>query len=230
MHGNDAANDLSHQIHRRLIGFLGLLLPVLLYTLAGLRPIAELPRWGLLTSVSAYYYTGAVGIFVGVLFALSLFLLSYPGYRSTVADRVVGCLGGAGALGVGLFPTQAPKGVPEPDWWRGWMGDVHNVSAVVLFGAFILFSVWLFRKSGISTRRDRPPEKRRRDDVCLICGLVMIVAVIWAVMASIVDAPIFLPEAIAILAFAISWLSKGRAYQPILDAIRSLSANAEAKQ
>ena len=81
---------------------------------------------------------------MGVLFALSLFLLSYPGYRSTVADRVVGCLGGAGALGVGLFPTQAPKGVPEPDWWRGWMDDVHNVSAVVLLAPSFSFRFGFF--------------------------------------------------------------------------------------
>jgi hypothetical protein len=221
----DEPNDLSHVTHRRLIGILGILLPVLLYVIAGLRPTDELPRWGLLTSVSAYYYTGSVAIFVGVLFALSLFLFSYPGYKGVMADRLVGCLGGAAALGVGLFPTEAPESLSEPNWWSHWMGITHYVSAVLLFGSFILFSVWLFRKSSVPKRRDRPAEKRRRDDVSLICGLTMIVSVCWAVGASIADAPIFLPEAIAILAFATSWLVKGEAYQPVLNVIRRLSAN-----
>ena len=73
--------DLSHRFHRSLIGYLGILLPVLLYGLAGLRPTTDLPRWETLNSISAYYHTGAVAVFVGVLFALALFLLTYRGYK-----------------------------------------------------------------------------------------------------------------------------------------------------
>jgi hypothetical protein len=108
--------DLSQQTHRRLIGVLGFLLPILLYLVAGLRPTAPLPRWTFLDSVSAYYYTGAVAILVGVLFALSLFLFSYPGYENVIADRVVGRVGGAAALGVALCPTTAPEGLSPPPW------------------------------------------------------------------------------------------------------------------
>lgn len=219
----DVPADLSHRTHRRLIGILGLLLPVLLYVFAGVRPTDGLPRWGLLTSVSAYYHTGAIGIFVGVLFALSLFLFTYPGYKGVMADRLVGWLGGTAALGVALFPTPAPDGLSEPTWWSQGMGVVHYVSAVLLFVAFILFAMWLFRKSSVPGRRDRPLEKRRRDDVCLMCGLVMIVCVLWAASSLITDAPIFWPEAIALVAFAISWLVKGEAYQPVLRAVRRFS-------
>jgi len=60
--------------------------------LAGIRPVNNLPQWDLLNSISAYYYTGAVAVFVGVLFALSLFLFTYPGYERVFADRVVGGL------------------------------------------------------------------------------------------------------------------------------------------
>lgn len=222
----DAPIDLSHRTHRRLIGVLGALLPVLIYVIAGIRPTEGLPRWDLLTSVSAYYYTGSVAIFVGVLFALSLFLLSYPGYTEVNTDRLVGGLGGAAALGVGLFPTKAPEGLFEPSWWSPWMGTVHNVSAVILFGAFILFSLWLFRKSNVPKRGDRPFDKRMRDDVCLACGLVMIVSVLWAMAASMAGKSIFWPEAIAILAFAISWLAKGELHELALRAFRRLSARA----
>ena len=124
-----------------------------------------------------------------------------------------------------MFPTTALDGLTEPTWWRPAISVVHYVAAVLLLVAFILFSIWLFRKSSIPKRHDRPLEKRRRDDVCLICGLMMIVCVLWAASSLITDAPIFLPEAIAIVAFAISWLVKGEAYRPVLGAIRRLSAD-----
>lgn len=218
LHAGHPAKDLSQQTHRRLIGYLGLFLPALLYGFAALRPTPPLPRWELLDSVSAYYYTGAVGIFVGVLFALSLFLFSYPGYEGEIADRVVGCLGGASALGVALFPTAPPPGLSAPPWWCGVLRTVHYISATLLFLSFILFSVWLFRRSNLKARKDRPADKRMRDDVCLACGIVMIGAVLWAMSALITQGPIFLPEAIAITAFAISWLAKGEAYQPVMQA------------
>jgi hypothetical protein len=107
----DVPHVLSQQAHRQVIGVLGLVLPLLLYVLAGLRPTAGLKPWQPLDALSAYYYTGAVGAFVGVLFALSLFLLTYQGYEGVQADRIVGRIGGAAALVVVLFPTKVPEGV-----------------------------------------------------------------------------------------------------------------------
>jgi len=211
--------DLSQRGHRRLIGIIGLLLPVLVYLTAGVRPTTGLPGWGLLPSVSAYYYTGAVAIFVGVLFALSLFLLTYQGYEGTVADRVVGRVGGCAALGVALFPTAAPGDLSEPSWWTASLRVVHYTSAVVLFLAFILFSIWLFRKSSIPRRQDRPREKRWRNAVYLACGIAMILSMLWAASSLVTDAPIFWPEAIAIVSFAVSWLVKGEADLPLRHAV-----------
>ena len=218
----DIPVDLSQRLHRLLIGFLGFFLPVLLYLVAGLRPTTGLAPWELLPSVSAYYYTGASGFFVGVLFALSLFLFAYPGYKGVLADQLVACLGGVGALGVCLFPTAAPEGGSEPSWWTPELRTIHYVSAVLLFSAFILFSVWLFRKSNIPNPQDRPLEKRTRDAVCLGCGMVMIGAVLWTASSFFTHSPIFWPEAIAIVAFAISWLVKGEVHAPVLGLMRHL--------
>jgi hypothetical protein len=215
-------NQLSQRAHRRLIGYLGLFLPLLLYLLAGLRRTEDLPRWDLLHSVSAYYYTGGVAVFVGVLFALSLFLFTYPGYKGVKIDRAVGAVGGAAALGVALFPTGAPNCLPEPTWWSEPLRYIHYASAVVLFITFIVFSVWLFRKSNIPKRSDRPLGKRRRDDVCLACGIAMIASVLWAGSSIFTKAPVFWAEAIAIVAFAISWLVKGEAYEPVAHTIQRL--------
>ena len=219
-----APRELSQQAHRRLIGFLGLLLPFLLYLGAGSRPTLGLNRWELLSSVSAYYYTGAVALFVGVLFALALFLLTYPGYEGVIADRLVGFIGGCAALGVALFPTAAPDPLKEPDWWTPLLRTLHYISAIVLFVSFILFAIWLFRKSSVPDDRPRPPEKRRRDRICLVCGLLMIASMLWAASSMLTQAPIFFPEAIAIIAFAVSWLVKGEAEEPVKKVFHKLAA------
>ena len=216
--------DLSVRAHRQLIGYLGLLLPILLVLLAGLRPTAGLRAWKLLASVSAYYYTGAVGVFIGVLFALSLFLLSYRGYEGEWVDRLLGKIAGIAALGVPLFPTEPPLESLTPSWWIPAMLKLHLISATVLFVSFILFALWLFRKSRIARFRDRPKEKRTRDTICFFCGIAMILSMVWAGISSILRAPIFWPETIAIEAFAISWLTKGEAQLPLMRTARAVTS------
>jgi len=219
---------LSQRAHRQLIGWLGFFLPLLLYIVSGLRPTAGLENWSLLSSVSAYYFTGAVGIFVGVLFAMSLFLMTYQGYQGVVVDRVLGRIAGCAALGVALFPTAAPVGTTAPSWWTPACRTVHYVSAIVLFLSFIVFAIWLFRKSNIPRRKDRPKEKQRRDTVCLICGIAMILGLLWAAISIITqDGRIFWPETIAILSFAISWLAKGEADVSVRRKIGRLASIAE---
>ncbi|MEX2181437.1 MAG: hypothetical protein WD771_05305 [Gemmatimonadaceae bacterium] len=220
---------LTQKAHQQLIGYLGLLLPFLIYGLAGIRPTDGLEPWQLLPSVSAYYHTGAVGMFVGVLFALALFLVTYRGYKDDLADRRIGKVAGLAAIGVALFPTTAPDGVMPPTWWSETTTVIHYVSAVGLFICFIVFAVWLFRKSSIPARADRPPDKRRRDDICLACGIVMILAVLWAASSMLTGVDIFWPETVAIIAFAVSWLVKGEAPKTAMDAMQQLSQKVFAK-
>lgn len=214
--------DLSHKAHRCLLGCLGILLPVLLYGLAGLRPTAGLPRWETLDSISAYYYTGAVAVFVGVLFALALFLFTYRGYKGHRADRVAGVIGGFCAFGVALFPTGAPGGVSEPTWWSPTTRTIHYVAAVSLFIVFIVFSLWLFRKSSVPRGQILPPGKRKRNLVYLLCGLAIIVCVLWAGSSRFTKQPIFWLEAIALCAFAVSWLVKGYAHRPVISTMKKM--------
>ena len=218
--GSGRPIDFSQRDHRRLIGVLGLLLPLLLYVMAGIRPMGlqDIPRWGLLSSVSDYYYTGAVAVFVGILFALSLFLFTYQGYEGVSADRWLGRIAGAAALGVALFPCEPLADSFRPLWWKEPFAFVHYGSAVILFISFILFAIWLFRK----TSGSRDADKRMRDHLCLICGIAMIIAVLWAGSSMFTRAPIFLPESIAIVGFAFSWLVKGEA-PVVADGVRFLS-------
>lgn len=213
-------SDLSQKAHRQLIGYLGLLLPFILFGLAGLRPTPGLPRWETLNSVSAYYYSGAVAAFVGVIFALALFLFTYRGYKNDRADRVVGAAGGICALGVALFPTGPPGAVSAPSWWSQTMGTIHYISAISLFIVFIVFSLWLFRKTKVPKGEKLPYDKRWRNRIYLICGVVMVASVLWAGSSFFTGAPIFWPETMALSAFAVSWLVKGYAYRPVFNAVR----------
>jgi hypothetical protein len=208
----ETADDRSGHRHRKIVGFLGLLLPLLLWLLYAWRPIDGQARWRFLDSVSAYYHTGAVTAFVGVLIALSVFLFSYQGYsnRSGRRDRIAAVIAGTAAALVALVPTGVPDGVPEPGWYSGWMRVVHYVSAAVLFLSFIFFSLFQFPQSAVR-KEAQTTGKRTRNWIYRICGVVMIVCVAWAALAGRQHKPIFWPEVLAILAFAISWLTKGRA-------------------
>src|SRR2546428_6112336 len=123
-----SAESLSQQAHRRLIGVLGFLLPFLVYIFAGLLPTAGLPSWKLLSSVSAYYYTGGGAVFIGVFFAPALFLLNHPRYKGVIAHPLVGVVGGAGAILVTLFsttPARRPAAGGAPRWGRPEGGPAH---------------------------------------------------------------------------------------------------------
>ena len=209
--------------HRQLIGYLGLLLPFVLLFLACIRPTTGLESGEILDSVSAYYYTGAVAAFVGVLFALSLFLLTYrPGYEHDLPDRVAGAVGGLAALCVAFFPTGPPGAVPELPWWSETTRTIHYVSAVSLFAVFIVFSLWLFRKTDVPKGEPPPPDKLWRNRIYLACGIVMVLSVAWAASSLLTGAPIFWPEALAFVAFAVSWLVKGFARKSVVEKARKI--------
>ena len=90
----------------------------------------------------------------------------------------------------------------------------------VLFGMFAVFALWLFRLP--PSGEPVTPDKRRRNRVYLLCGVVIVAAIIWAGVAGLNERPIFWPESIALVAFAVSWLVKGRALTTLAHAARSL--------
>lgn len=216
-------DDLSGHAHRQLIGYIGLAMPLLLVVISALRPIEGLGRWELLESVSAYYYTGSVAVFVGLLVALALFLFTYRGYRNRYhrLDRAAAVTAGFAALGVAFFPTRAPHESLEPQWWIEADRVLHYGSAIILFAIFAVFSLWLFRVCAPGEKPDA--EKRRRNRIFLVCGLVIVGSMVWSAINGAADRPIFIPESIALIAFAVSWLVKGHALRTIANAARSMS-------
>lgn len=200
-------NFLSLRAQRTAIGVLGLALPCALLLVAAVFPTDPLPRARPLHSVSAYYYTSAVSVFTGVLVALAVFLFTYRGYEGPDWDRWVGRLGGAAAFTVALVPTEAPDASLTRPWWTATMSSVHYGAAVTLFACFAAFALYFFRKSHLPPAQ-QPRDKRLRNHFSLACGIAILVGMAWAGARGYHKQSIFVPEALAIVAFASSWLVK----------------------
>lgn len=215
----------SDNAHRQLIGYIGLVLPFLLILIVLWRDGTGL--WQNLSSISAYYYTGAVAAFVGMLVSLALFLITYRGYDDKKfgwVDRCAARAAGIAALLVAFFPTQEPAGVSPLSWWTATIGVIHYAAAIILFLMFAVFALWLFRltEEGVALTAD----KERRNQIYLACGIVIVICIGWAGLNGWSGREIFWPESIALIAFAISWLVKGYALRTIVDAARSLKPGA----
>lgn len=221
-------DDLSNHRHRQLIGYIGLVLPFILIGLVRWREKQNV--WDALDSVSAYYYTGAVAAFAGMLVALSLFLFTYHGYRRGAdappghendpqrGDKACAITAGVAALLVALFPTSAPKGIGALEWVEPWVVGLHLLAAGVLFGTFAVFC-FLFRK----TAKGETPDRRKnwRNRIYLVCGLVIIACIAWGIYMRANDRSIFWPESVALFFFALSWLVKGYAIRSAASVARS---------
>ena len=215
------ADDLAGSAHRQLIGYIGLLLPLFIILLVLWRDGEKL--WRKLESISAYYYTGANAAFVGMLVALALFLFTYRGYGNNQnwADRWASNIAAWAALVVAFFPRKVPDGFTALLWWERWVGVLHYVAAVTLFGMFAVFALWLFRKRA-DGEKEIPDDKRWRNRIYFTCGIVIVGSMAWAGWNAFKDRPIFWPESFALIAFSVSWLVKGYAHRTIASAARAL--------
>lgn len=205
---------------REAIGILGLILPVALLlwtvTLGGgvMRP-----------SISAYYYTPMGGVFTGIMAAIAVFLWSYRGYApapgEVISDRATARIAALGAGIVALSPVAPPEGATyQPALLQNLLhpsgaGLLHNAGALLFFGALAVFSLVLFRRSApgpVSTR------KRRENRIYLICGLVIVGAIVAIALVSLRggSGAVFWLESGAVLGFALSWLVKGDALRPLI--------------
>lgn len=194
---------LSYLELRATVGIIGMLLPFVL-TIG--KAIADGP--GILTSMSAYYYSTMGNVLVGSLCAIGVFLWSYRGYDWR--DMVAGHLAAVSAVGVALFPT-----APEIDATSTqiMLSTLHAVCAGIFFLTLAYFALVLFRQSS-STPTNM---KIIRNYVYLACGVIIVASVALVALSHVLpkDSPIFdkhptfYLESLAILAFGISWFIKG---------------------
>jgi hypothetical protein len=190
---------------RRAIGFIGIGLPIVL-------PLGKVLFFepGLPGTISAYYYTDMRNVLVGALCAIGVYLLYYPGYDR--GDDVTTALAGLGAITLALSPTFPPDPA-VPTAAETVAGVAHYVGAGAFFLSLAYLSYFRFtRTAGAPTE-----QKLKRNVLYRVCGVVMVVAIVVAVLldnvlpVAVLEAvvPVFWLEAVAVLAFGVSWLVKG---------------------
>ena len=125
------------------------------------------------------------------------------------ADELAARIAGASALVIAIFPTYPPKVGSEPAWWNETFGKIHDWASVVMFVMFAIFALWLFRLTDQS-KQDLSRGKQLRNRVYLVCGLAIVGGASWVgFRLKTGNSQIFWQEALAIMAFSVSFLVKG---------------------
>ena len=190
---------------RRLVGLLAVSFPIALMIWGALSKDGIVIR----SSMSDYYNSGARDFFVGVLFSMAVFLVTYKGYGREVGQRITdnlaGNVAGIAALGVAFFPTGSPD----------WRNTAHGISAFVLILALAWFCFFLF-----TIPRDSDDEKKKKRNFWYrVCGGIILGCVAAAAINHVyrmttgdpgVTNLIFYVEWIALWAFGASWFIKGQ--------------------
>ncbi len=206
---NESSGSLvaSYLTLRKAIGWLGLTMPFVL-SIGGLVIFSAT----LQDSISDYYYTGMENVFVGMVCVIGVFLFSYKGYEKK--DDLAGDLACFFAVIVALFPTTPEH---DPSSAQKLIGVIHFASAAMFFLILAYFSLCLFPKT--SPTKKATAQKLARNKIYRICGALilvslMLIAIFNLLPGSLADKfvslrPVFFLEAIAMIAFGISWLVKG---------------------
>lgn len=208
---------LSYHRVRLAIGVLGVILPVVLIV-GGILSNNQLEP-----SISDFYHTTLRDIFVGTMFAIGIFLISYKGYQRDegewFSDDWVATLAGIAAFGLALFPNESQTVVTVSQEALGLKVSsiFHYASALTFFVCLGVFCYYQFPKTA-------KPVRRR---IYFWCGHVIAISTILITITSymkikgspemqafVVDWKLVLwLEAIGVWAFAFSWLTKGKAEQ-----------------
>jgi hypothetical protein len=225
----ETRNDLvfSYMTLRNLIGFSGMLLPVILLLTTRHAPgdLRVEP------SISDYYYTSNGDVLVVILSVLGVFLFTYKGYN--IRENLLSTLAAVCALGVAFSPT-ATKYIRES--FSVHTGkfvvpeiaglEIHLLFAATFFISLAIIALVYFPKSDAETSMQsgrKRTQKDRRNLVYIFSGWVMLGSVLILGLYFLIkpfkewiaDFPfIFVMESLAIEAFGISWITKGESLWP----------------
>jgi hypothetical protein len=188
----------SYIFMRFAIGVLGAALPLQLFA----EPLFFDGQPFLRGSLSAYYYSGMREFFVGVLWAIGVFLITYK-FADFTRESRASTYAGLAVILVALFPTGRP-GVGFPlTPLQAQLGEtvverIHFAAAGVFIGLLALISFY-FGTYGRTRRR-----------LHYACAGVILVALALAAFAGITGEPdkgLLVAQVAAVLAFTVSWLA-----------------------
>jgi succinate dehydrogenase hydrophobic anchor subunit len=205
---------------RKIIGVLGMIMPLLLYLFLYLDNGLNSP----LESISHYYYTRVSSIFVIILSLLAVFLIVYKGKKPI--DFYISLFAGVFALLVVLFPTSnitdvccdptkkyAVTILPKSNFRMYF----HYTAAGLFFLCLSFMAFFLFTKSNKSPS-ERGSKKIIRNRIYRTCGVLIVLAILILFAGSLKIIPseyfkeyplTFWMETLAIESFGFAWLVKG---------------------
>ncbi|MFY0602644.1 MAG: hypothetical protein JXQ93_01760 [Flavobacteriaceae bacterium] len=215
---------------RKLIGTLGILLPILVFTF----------HKDLLASISHYYYTESAVFFIAILAAFGFFLISYRGYDKdpsidTLSDNIITNISGFAVLIVVLVPTScsdsgsdtitnmicSTENFPMFGHNESLWNTIHLVSAAVFLFTMGWMSIFRF------TRTTRKEEKKVENMIYKCCGyivwlcigilLIQFIGAKFEVNLHVSTYDVFILETVSVAAFGLSWLIKGKALKDIVE-------------
>lgn len=214
----------SYRGLRRLIGAIGLLLPIVL------GPIGLVLGVGIQDTMSDYYHTPLRDYFVASLVVIGALLVCYRGYgpREAWAANIAA----AAAIALAFFPLDHES---DPLAQRSLCGYVHTAAGAVFFLVLAYYSIWLFpRGSGAGLDRQRRLIYRVTGAVLCVAVAAMGVLILlgptglrpWMTRTN----ALFWLEWIAVWAFSAAWLTKGRAMVTELGAALLAWAEGRARE
>ena len=192
---------------RCFIGLLGMLLPWVVFVLSFAF------GHGMPDSISAtWYLEQCVTPFMVILGAASILLLFYDGYEKS--DDIINTIGGILGLCICFFPCMGVRGAGPlvgtfqlPIQVSGW---IHNISAIGFFGILAFNSLFQFTKSS----GEITAKKKARNVIYRVCGIGMVVSLIFipvAFMFPQIIGLVWTIEMVALTFFGISWITKANA-------------------
>ncbi|KAF2327214.1 hypothetical protein [Flavobacterium daemonense] len=201
---------------RRAIGYLGISLPILLVSFS----LISFFQTQIQPSISDYYYTNLREIFTGTLCAVGLFLIRYKGHGNTSIlknDNLLTNIAGIMAIGVALIPTNPTDisqkiytFIPSTKTWLGWL---HYGFAGVFFLILALLAINVFTIGQANEMRE-PKSILNENNIYRFCGYMILVSLILVPVSGkfkLFSYSTLVFETIALFAFGIAWLIKGRA-------------------
>ncbi len=229
----DIKKDMLYSYYRirKIIGLLGIALPILIYVFHG----------ELLSSISHYYYSRSAVFFIAILSAFGLLLISYKGYEKDkdteiFSDNLITHIGGISALLVVLLPTTCIgsnsveitnmcllQNYPLFGHDNEIIRIVHLVSAGVFLFTMGYMSIFRFTKTKGRLTDEEKMEKKKKNYVYRICGIAVWISIGILAIETIfqnfhfTEYDIFIFETVSVVAFGISWIVKGEAIKDIID-------------
>ena len=212
----------SYYTIRKLIGFLGVLLPV----------AVVLGCTEFLASISHYYYTRSAVFFISILTAFGFFLISYRGYprdkaNEWLSDNIITHIGGIAILIVVIVPTDCMGSQSSQITAMcnshhyplfGHNNPVKSTIHLISAGIFLVAMGWMafFR----FTKGAKPDEKWKnvlyRTSAIVMWASVLILLVEFIIKKHFSAYDVFILETVSVFAFGTSWLIKGEAIKAII--------------